>query len=176
MAVALPARATLLAAACIVAGCRPPAARPPEPLPPIAVYEITPTLDSSVATIRRVSRDPIASLGATRRVTLSANNADARTLLLWLAEEAGVSMVVAPDVRARVTVHFQDVPAAEAMRAVIAEAGLSVLTSAFQPLWPPVVFHQLPLNINDATAERIVERFGVSADLARWVVESRPRP
>ena len=160
------------AAACRVA----PRQSAPAPLPALSVYEITPGADTPAVVVRRSDRDPLASLGTSRRITLSANNADVRTLLLWLAEEAGVSLIVAPDVRARITVHFEDVPAATAMRAIITEASLSVLTSALEPKWPPVVFHQMPLNVNAATAERIVERFGVSAELARWVVESRPTP
>lgn len=159
------------------AGCRStPGQAAPAPLPPLSVYEITPGADTPAVVVRRVERDPLAALGATRRITLSANDADVRTLLLWLAEEAGVSLIVAPDVRARITVHFEDVPAAAALRAIISEARLSVLTSALEPKWPPVVFFQIPVNINDASVERIVERFGVSAELAKWVVESRPTP
>jgi hypothetical protein len=160
--------------------CRPgvPAGEPAAPLPPISVYEITPTRDSNRVTVSRVPqslpRDPLARLGATRRVTITASNADARALLLWLAQEAGVSLVVAPDVTSRVSVHFEDIPAHDAMRAIMAEAGLSVLTAPRQPNWPPVVFHEMPVNLNEASAERIIERFGVSAEMAQWIVESRP--
>lgn len=170
-------RLVAVALAAVAMACRAPA-RPatPDPLPPIPVYEITARPDTSVSVTRRTDVDPLAALGATRRVTVSANNADVRALLLWLAEEAGVSLVVAPDVRARITAHFRDVPAGEAIRAIIAESGLSVLTSAQRPNWPPVVFHQLPVNINEASAEAIVARFGVSGELAKWIVESRPRP
>jgi hypothetical protein len=163
----------------VVAGCRPatPAGEPAEPLPALSVYEITPT-DSARLTVSRVPeaapRDPLAALGATRRVTLTASNADARTLLLWLAQEAGVSLVVSPDVTSRVSVHFENVQAHDAMRAIMAEAGLSVLTAPLQPNWPPVVFHQLPVNVNEVSAAQIVERFGVSAEMAQWIVQSRP--
>ena len=174
-----------LSACCVCAvvtasTCRPatPVGEPAEPLPPISVYEITPAQDSTRVTVSRVAqpslRDPLARLGATRRVTLTASDADARTLLLWLAQEAGVSLVVAPDVKSRVSVHFEDVQAHDAMRAIMAEAGLSVLTAPRQPNWPPVVFYQMPVNVNEVSAERIIERFGVSAELAQWIVESRP--
>lgn len=156
--------------------CRAPAGAPAEPLPPLAIYEITPA-DSArvqVSPAPTTAPDPIAALGATRRVTLTANNADVRTLLLWLAEEAGVSIVVSPDVTTRVSVHFEEVQAHDAMRAIMAEAGLSVLTAPRQPNWPPVVFYQMPVNVNAATPEEIVARFGVSAEMARWIVESRP--
>ena len=134
--------------------------------------------DSSRMTVARVAepsrRDPLARLGATRRVTVTASNADARALLLWLAQEAGVSLVVAPDVTSRVSVHLEDVQAHDAMRAIMAEAGLSVLTAPRRPNWPPVVFHQLPVNVNEVSAEGIIERFGVSAEMAQWIVDSRP--
>ena len=120
--------------------------------------------------------DPLASLGANKHVTLTATNADARTLLLELAREAGVNLVVSPDVAVRVNANFNDLPAVDAMRAIIAEAGLSVLTAGPQSPWPPVVFYQLPVNINRASVETIVARFGVSAEMAKWIVESREKP
>jgi hypothetical protein len=155
-----------------------PAGEPADPLPAISAYEISPAQDSGRVTVSRVPRepprDPLARLGATRRVTISASNADARALLLWLAQEAGVSLVVAPDVTSRVTIHFENVQAADAMRAIMAEAGLSVLTAPRRPDWPPVVFHELPVNLDEVSAERIIERFGVSAEMAQWIVETRP--
>ena len=146
------------------------------PLPEIPVYEIAPTDSAHLAITAAPSRDPITELRATKRVSLTASNADARTLLLWLAEQAGVSLVIAPDVTARVSVSFTDVPAGEAMRAIIAEAGLSLLASDLRRPWPPVVFFERPVNVNDVSAESIVSRFGVSLELAKWIVESRPRP
>lgn len=159
--------------------CRPPWSRagaPTRPLPDIPVYELRPTDSVRVAIVPAPSRDPLERLGATKRVTLTANDADARTLLLWLAQQAGVSLVVAPDVTARVSVSFNDVPAHEAMRAIMAEAGLSLLTSGLQSPWPPVVFYQLPVNVNEISAAAIVARFGVSLEMARWIIESRPKP
>ena len=97
-------------------------------------------------------------------------------MLLWLAEQAGVSLVVAPDVTARVSVTFTNVPAGDAMRAIIAEAGLSLLAADMRSPWPPVVFFERPVNINEATAEALMSRFGVSEAMAKWIVESRPHP
>jgi hypothetical protein len=155
----------------------PGSAAEPQPMRAIPVYEIVPTEgESGVSVAPSRSRDPFAGMDGTKRVTLSANNANARTLLLSLAREAGISLIVSPDVSARVSVNFNDVPAAEAMRAIISEAGLSVLTAGLQSPWPPVVFYQLPVNINLVSAETIAARFGVSAEMARFIVESRPRP
>lgn len=173
-------RAVLAAiVASTVWGCRQgvPPAGPATPLPPIPVYEITPNADSSRLVIAPApALDPLAAPEAQRRVTLTARDAEARTLLLWLAEESGVNLVVSPDVRARVTVNFVNLPAAEAMRAIMSQAGLSVLAPGAGTLWPPVVFFQPPVNINDASAETIAARLGVSAEMARWIVETRPRP
>lgn len=162
--------ATVSLASCLFQG------RIAEPLPVIPVYEITPREEGvgvSIAPSR--SADPLGDLGAIKRVSLTANNADVRTLLLWLAREAGVSLLVSQDVSSRVSVTFNNVPAVDAMRAIISQAGLSLLTAGLQSPWPPVVFHQLPLNIDAATAETIAARFGVSVEMARWIVESRPQ-
>jgi hypothetical protein len=166
----------LLVAACLVS-CY--SRRPtPRPLPAIPVYVIAPTDTGGVTLVLAPpsSRDPLTELGAVKRVSLTANNADAKTLLLWLARESGVSLVVAPDVTGRVSVTFNNVPAHEAMRAIIAEAGLSLLTTGLQHPWPPVVFHDPPVNINDADVDALMARFGVSLEMAKWIVESRPRP
>lgn len=167
------------AAAATVLGCRPsaPLGDPAAPLPSIPVYEITPNADSSRLVIAPApGRDPVAALGAQRRVTLTASDAEARTLLLWLAEEAGVNLVVSPDVRVRVSVNFANVPAEEAMRAIITQAGLSVLAARSGSPWPPVVFFQPPVNVNEASADEIVTRLGVSAEMAKWIVDARQRP
>jgi hypothetical protein len=163
-----------------IAACRPPGtpegAPDPQTMREIPVYEIAPRADTGVIIAPSRARDPLADIGATKRITLHANNASARTLLLSLAREAGISIIVSPDVTTRVSVNFNDVPAGEAIRAIISEAGLSLLTSGVQSPWPPVVFYQLPVNINEISAETIVARFGVTAEMAKWLVENRPRP
>lgn len=169
----------LLGVALLVAGCRfgvrtPDPATTPAPLPVIPVYQIALPADSSPSgLVRSNSRDPLAGISSTKRITVTAANQDVRTLLLWMAEQAGASMVISPDVNARVTVSFQDIPVVDAMRAVMAEAGLSVLVGPLEAPWPPVVFYQLPVNVNVASAESIAARFGVSLELAKFIVESR---
>lgn len=184
----LPAGVAL--AAVVACGCRPqpgvdPGAAPrPQPvvvsvdreLPQIPVYEIAPRADSlAFVRVPSADRDPFAG-ATTRRVTLTTANADARTLVIWLAQQAGLSLVVSEDVTARVSVNFQDVLAVDALRAVMSEAGLSLLTGGARAAWAPVVFYQLPVNVETASAEVIAARFGVSLEMARFIVESRPRP
>jgi len=173
-------RFLIVAAVIAAAGCRRPTPAmqtTPDALPEIPVYVIAPT-DSARIAVRPAPRgiDPLADLGADKLVSLTSSNADARTLLLWLAQQAGVSLVVAPDVNARVSVSFTNVKASDAMRAVLAEAGLSILAPDQGSPWPPVVFFQRPVNINASSPDEIVARFGVSREMARWIVESRPRP
>jgi len=167
----------LAVTALFFAACRPHSAETAaRPLPDIPVYVINPNDSAGIVLTPSRSRDPIGEMRATKLVSLTANNADARTLLLWLAQEAAVSLVVAPDVTARVSVSFTNVPASEAMRAIIAEAGLSLLASGLQSPWPPVVFFEAPVNINQASAESIAARFGVSLEMAKYIVETRTRP
>lgn len=169
---------TLIFSGVLLAACRLPGreAEPVAPLPAIPVYVITPTDSAGLVLVHSPGVDPGAPFAAQKRVTLTASNADARTLLLWLAQEAGVSLVVSPDVTARVSVSFNAVPAGDAMRAILAEAKLSVLASGLNTPWPPVVFFQMPMNINEASADAIAARFGVSLEMAKWLVESRNRP
>ena len=180
-------RVATLAAIVALAGCRfgPPrtevvvVASPgaDQPLPSIPVYEIASSPDTlRLALTPTRTRDPLAAITSTRRISLTSDNADARTLLLWLAQQAGVDLVVSSDVQSRVSVSFRDVLVVDAMRAILAEAGLSILVGELGAPWPPVVFHQLPVNIDVANAEAISARFGVSLELAKFIVESRPRP
>jgi hypothetical protein len=144
-------------------------------LPPIASATIiTPDVDRAVPA--RPSTDPLAALGATRLVSVHAMNADARSLLIAVAREAGLNLVVEGDVRARVSVTLTDVPAADAIRAIIGSAGLAISGPSMSGAVTSIVFYQLPVNIDRASAATIAARFGTSAELANFVVESRPQP
>lgn len=108
-----------------------------------------------------------------RRISVNAVDADARALLLAIAKEAGLNVVVSSDVRTRVSLTLSDVPAWEAVQAIIEVAGLSVMTPT-QGASPAVVFYHLPVDVNKASAEGIAARFGVSTEMGKWIVESRP--
>ncbi len=109
------------------------------------------------------------------RVTLTATNADVRVILPLLAEAAGVSLLVEPDVQGTVSVHFEDVPALDALRETLDQAGLVVVTS-LRPPGGPTVFYTVPVNLNEATVAEIRARFGVSEELARFIVRTRVPP
>jgi hypothetical protein len=61
----------------------------------------------------------------------------------------------------------------EAVEAIILQAGLQVAAPAISGASPAVVFYQLPINVNEASRETIEARFGVSSEMAKWVVDSR---
>jgi hypothetical protein len=106
-------------------------------------------------------------------VTLNASRADARVLIDALAQIAGVSVVMDSTVRGTVAVRFDNLPAMEALHAVIDAAGLAIEREIERP-WPESVFYQPPVNVNTAPAGMISARFGVSGKLAEWIVKSRP--
>ncbi len=116
---------------------------------------------------------PIQRSPGSNRITMTATNADVRDLLPALASAAGVSLIMTPDVQGRVSVNLRDVSALEALRAVIDEAGLTVGTSEIPVPYPSVVFYNLPVNVNSASAATIKARYGVSDTVANWIVKGR---
>ncbi|MGI8619667.1 MAG: hypothetical protein ACR2L6_11365 [Gemmatimonadaceae bacterium] len=155
-------------AACLIAAaCAPtikPLPRVAGELPPLPVEEV-----SIVTTPPPPGELP----GAQPRVTLNAARADVRVLIPALAQIAGVSVVMDSSVRGTVAVRFENLPAIEALHAVIDAAGLAVERGVEKP-WPESVFYQPPVNVNTAPAGVISARFGVSGKLAEWIVKSRP--
>src|SRR5687768_662284 len=110
---------------------------------------------------------------AERLVSITAVNADVRPLLIGIAREAGIDLVVTSDVNRRVSINLKDVPATQAIAAIAAAAELTLGLPRQRDL-PAVVYYQLPVDINKESAATIAARFGVSLELARFIVESRP--
>lgn len=108
-------------------------------------------------------------------VTITADNADAREVLLAIARVGEIDVVVSSEIRARVTAHLIDVPAEQAIQAIADVAGLGILRPADHAS-ASVVFFQPAVNVNNASAETIASRFGVGDELARFVVESQSSP
>lgn len=130
-------------------------------------------LDQIIVPARPAAPFQIQTSPATNRISLTAVNADVRELLPALARAAGISLIMLPDVRGRVSVYLRDVSALDALKAVINEARLVVGEDDIPRPFGPVVFYQLPVNVNNATAATIKSRFGVSDSLANWLVLSR---
>lgn len=150
-----------------VLACAPtirPLPRPGADLPPLPAEEV------GIITVPPAVGEPA---DAQPQVTLTASRADVRVLIPALAQIAGLSVVMDSTVRGTVAVRFENLPAVEALLAVIDAAGLAVETGVEKP-WPESVFHQPPVNINTVPAAIISARFSVSAKLAEWIVKSRP--
>lgn len=107
-----------------------------------------------------------------RLITVSAVNADVRPLLIGIAREAGIDLVVTSDVNKRVSINLRDVPVSEAIAAIASAADLTLGVPRQRDL-PAVVFYQLPVDINKESAATIAARFGVTLELAKFIVESR---
>ena len=156
---------------------------PPKVLVVQTVAATTPRSDSIPAAVLSMDQivsptRPVAPLvlprsAETNRISLTATNADVRELIPVLAQAAGISLVMTPDVRGRVNVYLRDVTALDALRAVIKEAGLTVGEDEIPQPFPSAVFYNLPVNINTASAAVIKARFGVSDPIARWIVQAR---
>jgi hypothetical protein len=122
-----------------------------------------------------VPGDPVYPILANGVLVSGSNGGAGQNALFTFTGSANqkISLVVSNDVQRRVSVSFQETPADEALRAIIAQAGLTLVNPpASRPL-PIVVYYQLPMDVNEAPAEAISARFGVSAELAKWLVESR---
>jgi hypothetical protein len=153
----------------VVLGCAQPRRQPPAPVPaPVVIAELPPI---PVETIAADSLPAPAPVGG--RITLTSINADLRDLLPLLASAAGVNLVMGPEVRGRVSVRFQNVLAIDALKAVIAQAGLVVGEPGPEAPWSKPAFYDLPVNINHASAATIRARFELTPQLANWIVASR---
>ena len=131
------------------------------------------SMDQIVSPARPVAPLVLPGSRETNRISLTATNADVRELIPVLAQAAGISLVMTPDVRGRVNVYLRDVTALDALRAVIKQAGLTIGEDEIPQPFPPAVFYNLPVNINTASASVIKARFAVSDSIARWIVRAR---
>lgn len=168
-----------LSALTIAAACGPPPQAivvrtvPVVPAAQPQAQVLTPQLPVDQVIIPTRPVTPIQRTPGTNRITMTATNADVREILPALASAAGVSLIMTPDVRGRVSVNLRDVSAVDALRAVIEEAGLTVGTSEIPVPYSSVVFYNLPVNINTASVATIKARYGVSDTVANWIVKGR---
>lgn len=161
----------------VIAPTPPPApVAPPAILPPLIVEQPPDSLPLVLRGGRYDIDDPLARLPLGEPVTLSATSVDIPALLVALGESLGISLVVDPEVEGRITVNFQDVPAREALRVVLAQAELFVAAGPPRVPWAPVVFYALPTDIETASVETIQARFKVTCAMAEFIVRSRVRP
>lgn len=141
----------------------------PQPTNPSGLPAL-PTLPAESVVEQRTAPPRVENLD--QRISVRAIDADARALLIGIAAQAGINIVVSSDVNRRVSLTLNDVPAIQAIQEIAVAASLTIATPESRAL-PAVVYYQLPVNVNSASAETIAKRFGVSEELARFIVESR---
>ena len=161
----------------VLVGCGP-RTPPPAAIPDLPPLSVQPAVPAPAARppVPLPAADPLSAYPPGPPITLSARNVDVRALLLVLAETAGVSLVIDPTIEGRVTVNFVNVPAIEALRSVLAQSELGIAYGPPAVPLAPVVFYIVPVDIDQASAELIEERFGVSPEMARWIVANRSAP
>lgn len=148
---------------------------PPMRLPPLATLPSPPIVSPAPGTPE--SRAVLASSASTRRITVTADEADVRQVIMGIANATGVNVIVSPHVTGRVSARLYDVSGEEAIQAVADVAGLSVMRPSAAQDGHTIVFRQTPLNINEASSAEISARFDVSGEMARWIAENQaPRP
>lgn len=151
-------------------------ATPSAPLPPLVVEQPPDSLPLVLRSGRYDVADPLMRLPLGEPVTLSATSVSVPALLIALGESLGISLVVDPEVDGRITVNFQEVPARDALRVVLAQTGLFIAAGPPEVPWAPVVFYAIPTDIETASVETIQARFNVSRAMAEFLVRSRVRP
>lgn len=175
----LPLRCTMIGMAVIVTGCatslQPRAsARNPSDLPPLPVEQVS-DRTMELQTVPNDVEDFLSRVPLGEPVSLRATSVEVPVLLAALGEAAGISLVVDPSIEGRISVNFVDVPAREALRLVLAETGLFIATGPPEAPYGPVVFYTVPIDIDQASVEVIQARFGVSRQVAEFIVRSRVR-
>lgn len=103
-------------------------------------------------------------------------DADVQPLLEFVARAGGYRLLYPPGLSRKVRVELNNVPVSVALATLLSLADLTLESStpgAERPLNRPVVFYELPVNVDSLSADAIVTRFGVSRAVADMIVASR---
>lgn len=157
-----------------IAGC----GRGPVPLAPVPSVPAMVTSEpvpSLAATTGAQAPAKVDSASKEKLVTLT-GTWDVRLALEEIAKAGGFSLMISPEIPpVKLHLSLVNVPASDALMAVIGDAGLTLDgDNAMRVPWnPSVVFYQLPVNIDSLSVEAIMKRFSVNRDLAELIVKSR---
>jgi len=157
-------------------------AHPPAPTmaaseaPALPAYQMSAPVIREDRSAMHISADT--SGGPLVSIDTHGRDIDVRDALQFLADHAGLSLVYSPDINRRIRLKLTDVPVSQALQAVLSAAGLTLETVGGADRPKPttaVVFYQLPVDVDSLSVDAIMNRFGVSRDVARLIVEARPR-
>jgi hypothetical protein len=167
----------LIAGACSRQKAEPPVARPaalPDlPAGQLAPPVVVPISGSAAFAAPDSSREPRVDIDTHSR------DEDVRPLLEFVARAGGYRLTYPTDLNRRVRVSLNNVPVSVALATLLEAADLtleSATAGAKPPLNRPVVFYELPVNVDSLSADAIVKRFGVSPAVANMIVTSRGKP
>jgi hypothetical protein len=175
------ARPTWLMAAAVIAACTHPNPEHQEARP--ASLPELPSAQLATPVVVPVSSGPIrdGAPASEPRVNIDTHSRDedVRPLLEFVARAGGYRLVFPTNLDRRVRVSLNDVPVSVALSTLLDAAGLtleSATPGAQPPATRPVVFYELPMNVDSLSADAIIKRFGVSPAVANMIVTSRGKP
>ena len=143
-----------------------------QPPAPMAMLTESPPVEQLAPMPLNLLR-PVDSPEQDRRVSFAATDADLRRLIHLLAEAAGLSAVISPDIQGIISVDFRNVTAHEALQMLLEQSGIGSPESTIRSPWPPVVFYRIPANIRYMSVEAIQAHFQVSREIAETVARLR---
>jgi hypothetical protein len=164
-----------------IAGCArryaEPAARV-DPLPELPNELLAAPVPASIAGDAALAR-PDTSREVHVDIDTHSRDEDVRPLLEFVARAGGYRLIYPANLERRVRLSLTNVPASVALATLLEAADLT-LASATPGTSPaiarPVVFYELPVNVDSLSADAIVRRFGVSPAVADMIVTSRGKP
>ena len=165
--IALIAACTQQHAETTVRGTPAPPALPSAQLAPPVVVPV------SGAALPDPSREPRVDIDTHSR------DEDVRPLLEFVARAGGYRLVFPTNLDRRVRVSLTNVPVSVALTTLLQAADLtleSTTPGTQPPPTRPVVFYELPMNVDSLSAAAIVKRFGVNPAVAEMIVTSRGKP
>jgi hypothetical protein len=160
-----------LAASTALGACvlvRDPVVQPsrPAPLPPLPAQEILEVLPPRVERVQDSKNAPI---------SIDLVNAIAANEILRIARDAGLNVVVPPTMSTttRVTLRLNNMNPLDVIRAIADAAGHGFAVGPPKPIGGPTVFFRAPIHIDSLDAAGLQRIYGVSAEMAKLIVQSR---
>jgi len=150
----------------------PPVMAPPPSLPaqqPLSVTTEVTTTKSSPIPADTNAEQPVS-------IDTHGGEIDVRQALAYIADAGKLSLIVSPEINKKVRLQLNNVPASQALKAVLEAAGLTLENLNATPAperTSSVVFYQLPVNIDSLSVDAIMKRFGVGRTAAELMVQQR---
>lgn len=175
------ARSGWLLAVTAIAACThhdpEPQAVPPASLPELPATQLAPPVVVPISA--GVMRDGAAASEPRVNIDTHSRDDDVRPLLEFVARAGGYRLIYPTNLNRRVRVSLNDTPVSVALATLLEAADLTLepTTPGTQPpSTRPVVFYELPMNVDSLSAHAIIKRFGVSPAVANMIVTSRGKP